>query len=142
MKTPSSLPTRARETGKRKWSGTKDTCPECIRDTDIVPRVETWGKRERVPSITRNATTHTRWRKRGKRKGKGKGKEERSPRCRRRRRGATPFRRFAPDPPERSWRYDDGTATRRTETEGESDQPQHPGFRCIPLWKCDLARVS
>lgn len=55
-----------------------------------------------------------------------KVKEERSPRCRRRHR-ATPFRRFAPDPPEQSWRYD-GTTTRRTEPEGESDQPSIPAF--------------
>lgn len=126
MKIPSFLSSCIREMGKRKWSGTKDTCPECVCDADIASlscrdedkpkRRKRKRERARVPSIKRNATTCTGWKERGK------GKEERSPRCRRR---ATPFRRFASDP--WSWRYG-GTATQRTEPEGESRPPNIPAF--------------
>lgn len=84
MKTSSSLPLCARETRKRKWSGTKDTCPECVRDTDIASlscrdRPE---RRERESESHPSHQTRQLIRDEGK---EGKGREERSPQSYRRR---------------------------------------------------------
>jgi len=57
------------------------------------------------------------------------------------RRQATPFQRFAPDPETRGGgvaRDSDDTTGGRRRTRATS---RAPGFRCIPLWKCDLARL-
>lgn len=118
MKTPSSLPPCTRETGKRKWSGTKDTCPECVCDADIgfslIPR-RGQTERERGREQEFHPSNETRQLVRNEGKGRTISVVSSST-------PSNPFSTFC----SRSSKAE--LEVRRMEPEGESDQPSIPAF--------------